>query len=40
MKCDLEMSDGPLELDEEEILTVFRINQEFLTNVTRHAMQL
>ena len=37
IKCDLEMSDGPLELDEEETVTVFRIIQESLTNVIRHA---
>ena len=37
IQCDLEMSDGPLELDEEETITVFRIIQESLTNVIRHA---
>ena len=37
IQCDLEMSDDPLELDEEQTITVFRIIQESLTNVVRHA---
>lgn len=37
IQCHLEMSDDPLGLTEEQTIIAFRIIQESLTNVTRHA---
>ena len=37
IQCHLEMSDDPLGLTEEQTIMAFRIIQESLTNVTRHA---
>ena len=37
IQCHLEMSDDPVGLTEEQIIMAFRIIQESLTNVTRHA---